>query len=142
MAKLRRRPAWRRALPVLAAGATLVVTAACSSSTSSGSSSAGSGNSGSPIKIGLITSLSGALAPQFAGVNSDFKARIDVANAAGGIDGRKIEVFIADDAGSVQGNLSRPRAWISVRRSSSPARCGPWLTVRTWRYSWWNTTST
>jgi branched-chain amino acid transport system substrate-binding protein len=54
----------------------------------------------------VITSLSGPLAPQFAGVSSDFKAQIDVVNASGGIDGHKIDVFVADDAGTAQGNLT------------------------------------
>jgi branched-chain amino acid transport system substrate-binding protein len=116
MIKLRQRSGWRSPrgvlVPRLAAGAALVVVAACSSSASGGSSSGGPGNSGSPIKIGLITSLSGALAPQFAGVNSDFKARIDVANASGGVDGRKIEVFVADDAGSLQGNLTAAQSLV------------------------------
>jgi energy-coupling factor transporter ATP-binding protein EcfA2 len=116
MIKLRYRSGWRSPrgvlFPRLAAGAALMVVAACSSSGSGGSGSGGSPNSGSPIKIGLITSLSGALAPQFAGVNSDFKARIDVANAAGGVDGHKIEVSIADDAGSLQGNLTAAQSLV------------------------------
>jgi branched-chain amino acid transport system substrate-binding protein len=88
-------------LTTTVAAAVLLGVTACGSSGSGG----GSGASG-PIKVGLITSLSGPLAAQFAGVNNDFKARIDVQNASGGVGGRRIEVFVADDAGSVQGNLT------------------------------------
>ncbi|WP_018636328.1 ABC transporter substrate-binding protein [Parafrankia elaeagni] len=89
----------RLTLGILGTAASLVLVTAC------GGSSGSSGSSGT-IKIGLITSLSGPLAAQFVGVDKDFKARIEVENAKGGVNGRRIEVVVADDAGSSQGNLT------------------------------------
>lgn len=92
-------------LGILCVAVALVAVAACGSSGSSGSSGSG-GSSKGPIKIGLIASLSGPGAAQFAGVDKDFKARVEVENAKGGVGGRQIEVVVVDDAGTVQGNLT------------------------------------
>jgi branched-chain amino acid transport system substrate-binding protein len=90
--------AWR-GLALLAAA---LIIAACSS----GSSSSGSGGtsnaagSGSPIKIGVICSCSGALASEGADAPKIYQAWANTVNAAGGINGHQVQV-INDDDGSV-----------------------------------------
>jgi branched-chain amino acid transport system substrate-binding protein len=57
------------------------------------------------IKIGFITSLTGPYAPGFMRAADSAKARVAVANAAGGVNGRQIELIVADDASSPAGVL-------------------------------------
>jgi branched-chain amino acid transport system substrate-binding protein len=80
-----------RSLPLLLAIA--VATAACAGGASTASSTTPSG----PIKIGLLTSLTGNYAPL--GTNDRLAAvqMTDQINAKGGIDGRKIDLDIVDD---------------------------------------------
>ncbi len=80
-----------RTLPVLLAFA--LAAAACAGGASSSSSSAPSG----PIKIGLLTSLTGNYAPL--GTNDKLAAQqmTDQLNSKGGINGRKVELDIVDD---------------------------------------------
>jgi branched-chain amino acid transport system substrate-binding protein len=54
-----------------------------------------------PVKIALITSLTGIAAPEYQTTPQGFLARIDLQNAEGGIDGRKIVPIIFDDQGSL-----------------------------------------
>ena len=49
------------------------------------------------IKIGYITSQSGFAASSFKGGDAGAKARIELQNAQGGVDGRKLELVTADD---------------------------------------------
>ena len=70
--------------------------AACSSSKTP---SAG-GSSSAPIKIGLLTSLTGPEASTFADAALGAQARIDLQNANGGVNGRKLQLITADDGGS------------------------------------------
>ncbi len=53
-----------------------------------------------PVKLGLVTSRSGVFAQQGEEVLRAVQFAIDEANAAGGVDGRKVEVQIADDEGT------------------------------------------
>lgn len=53
-----------------------------------------------PVKVGLVSSKSGVFAQQGEEVMRAVKFAIDEANAAGGIDGRKVEVAEADDEGT------------------------------------------
>jgi branched-chain amino acid transport system substrate-binding protein len=99
----------KRAATVIVAGiAAASVLAACSSSKSGGSSSPGSGqNAGSgPIKIGVLGSFSGSAAPGFADLEKGVKARLGVANAAGGINGRQIEYVLGDNQSTPQGEAA------------------------------------
>jgi len=50
------------------------------------------------ITIGLITELTGTAAPQYTGLVPSARARIDLQNARGGINGRKIRLIVEDDA--------------------------------------------
>jgi len=56
-----------------------------------------SGSSSGPIKIGMVTSLTGNYAPL--GTNDKLAAQqiVDAVNAKGGINGRKIDLEIVDD---------------------------------------------
>ena len=86
--------------------AVAILGAACSSGSSSTSSTttappsttAGSGAAaGAPIKIALITSLTGQAGPQFSESPQGFNAAIGVINAAGGANGHKIIGTVYDD---------------------------------------------
>lgn len=95
--------AWRRGVVLVAVSATTAaLLGACGSSGSTkAGASAGSGKVAGtqtgPIKIGMITSLSGAYTPL--GTNDKLGAEQEVAaiNAAGGINGRKIDLVVEDD---------------------------------------------
>jgi branched-chain amino acid transport system substrate-binding protein len=92
-----------------AAAAVLLVTAATacssaggSSATSSASTGAASGaaaSGGSTIPIGIIGSYSGSQASSTGGVPMVAQAWADTVNAAGGLDGHQIKLFVEDDAG-------------------------------------------
>jgi branched-chain amino acid transport system substrate-binding protein len=56
---------------------------------------------GAPIKIALITSETGIAASEFSTSPQGFLARVDLQNAQGGIDGRKIDPIVLDDQGSL-----------------------------------------
>jgi branched-chain amino acid transport system substrate-binding protein len=63
-----------------------------------GSTGSGSGSKpGDPIKIGAITSASGAI--DFSSASAGAKAFFDDLNAHGGINGRKVQYLVKDDAG-------------------------------------------
>jgi len=81
-----------RRLPWLAILAVLI--AACAG----GSGSAPSQSASGPIKIGLLTSLTGNYAPLGKGDQQGAEFIVDRVNAQGGIKGRKLELDIADDA--------------------------------------------
>jgi branched-chain amino acid transport system substrate-binding protein len=57
----------------------------------------GASTAKAPIKIALISSLTGEAASQFADSPVGFKARIALQNAMGGVDGHKIEGIVIDD---------------------------------------------
>ena len=56
-----------------------------------------------PVKIGLVTSVSGTFAPQGEEVQRAIKFAVKEANQKGGIDGRKVEVKLADDESTPEG---------------------------------------
>jgi len=55
---------------------------------------------GAPIKIALITSETGIAAAEFSTSPQGFLARVDLQNAMGGINGRKIDPIVFNDQGS------------------------------------------
>ncbi len=59
-----------------------------------------------PIVIGLITDDTGAGASSYGGSEVGAEARIDAQNAAGGVDGRKLQLVVEDDQSTPSGNLS------------------------------------
>jgi branched-chain amino acid transport system substrate-binding protein len=89
-----------------AAAAAMILTAtACSSGGSSTSSTSTSGqastaSNASTIPIGIIGSYSGSQASSTGGVPKVAQAWADTENAAGGLDGHKIQLFVEDDQGN------------------------------------------
>lgn len=93
---------------VLAGGLAL---SACSKSNNSGNlASAPKANntaaSGAPIKLGVLTSLTGDASSSFTTVTQGVKARIGLQNAEGGVNGHKLEYVAADDTSSGPGVVS------------------------------------
>jgi branched-chain amino acid transport system substrate-binding protein len=56
---------------------------------------------GAPIKIVMITSETGIAAAEFSTSAQGFLARVDLQNAKGGINGRKIDPIVINDQGSL-----------------------------------------
>jgi branched-chain amino acid transport system substrate-binding protein len=56
---------------------------------------------GAPIKIAMITSETGVAASEFATTPQGFLSRVDLQNAEGGINGRKIDPIVINDQGSL-----------------------------------------
>jgi branched-chain amino acid transport system substrate-binding protein len=73
------------------------VLAGCNSDDDSSSSGSGNSASGDVIKIGANLELSGAVATYGASINDGAKLAIEEINAAGGIDGKKIEYIPVDN---------------------------------------------
>ena len=83
---------WKASIGAVAAVAALVATAAVPIGAASAA--------GAPIKIALITSESGIAAAEFSTSPQGFLARVDLQNAKGGINGRKIDPIVFNDQGS------------------------------------------
>jgi branched-chain amino acid transport system substrate-binding protein len=114
------RSTWRHGRTMVCAAAVALLAAACSSSTSSSAgnaSLAGSGGStsasGGTIKIGFITQLTGDLAELGASELKGVTARIDAQNAAGGVDGKKLQLITVDDGSSTSQALSAAQVLVS-----------------------------
>jgi branched-chain amino acid transport system substrate-binding protein len=94
----------RRSLAPIAALAALSLGLAACSSSSPSSTTAGSGGSsaatGVPVKIALVTSLTGAASAQFQTAPAGFLAAVAAQNAMGGINGHKIVGEVLDDQSS------------------------------------------
>jgi len=58
---------------------------------------------GSPIKLGVLTSMTGPAAPDFDTMALGVKARLGLQNAEGGVDGHRLQYVTADDASSGPG---------------------------------------
>jgi branched-chain amino acid transport system substrate-binding protein len=98
--------------------ATLLAVAACGSSaktdTSQPSSSAGgastsSSGSKAPVKIGVLGSFSGLFSDTSSGDPAAIQAWASATNAAGGLDGHPVKVYVADDGGSASASLSQAK---------------------------------
>jgi branched-chain amino acid transport system substrate-binding protein len=63
----------------------------------SGNTSSDTGVSASTIKVGYITSLTGVASSSYIGADGGARARFDLQNAEGGVNGRKIELVPVDD---------------------------------------------
>jgi branched-chain amino acid transport system substrate-binding protein len=67
------------------------------------------------ITVGLIAPLTGAEAPDGVGMAPSAQARIDVVNAAGGVDGRQLKLVVEDDKSSAAGNLAAAQALVQEK---------------------------
>jgi branched-chain amino acid transport system substrate-binding protein len=93
--------------------ATLALSACSSSKKTSGSPSGGSGSSssssgggGGTIKVGVITDTTGGGASGFSSTEIGIKAYFNAVNAAGGVNGQKIEYVMADSQTSAPATLT------------------------------------
>lgn len=68
-----------------------------SSSTDASSTDSGGAASGEPIKIGALTSLTGPFTSWGIPASTGMQLAVDEINAAGGVDGRMLELVIVDD---------------------------------------------
>ncbi len=110
---------WRTTLGV-AAVAAVTMLAACSSGNSSDSGSSASGScapgvTDNSIKVGLLYPDTGVMASQFTGYRAGVNARFSVENAAGGVDGRKIDYAWQDDQSDPSGNLQGARELVAQK---------------------------
>jgi branched-chain amino acid transport system substrate-binding protein len=87
-----------RTLTAGSVAAAMLIVSACGSSGGGDNSTGGSSSSGDLV-IGVMTPQSGPNAATGKAVVAGVKARIDEANAAGGIQGHKIKLAIGDDQG-------------------------------------------
>ena len=79
----------------------------------SGNAASAPGVTAKTITVGLITSLTGSDASSSLGIPQAFKARIDQQNAAGGVNGRKIQVVVEDDESTSSANGTASAALVS-----------------------------
>jgi branched-chain amino acid transport system substrate-binding protein len=78
---------------VVACGGTTTTTTAASTATTT----AGGPATGEPIKIGVLASLTGQAAPAFPAVQQGYQLEVAAFNAAGGLNGRPIQLIEVDD---------------------------------------------
>jgi branched-chain amino acid transport system substrate-binding protein len=86
--------------------------AASTATATAGSPSGGASSSGSTIPIGIIGSYSGSQASSTGGVPKVAQAWADTVNAAGGLDGHKIQLFIEDDQGNPATGIQDAKALV------------------------------
>jgi len=86
-----------KTLLAAAALATASVTALALAGCSGGGGESPTGDTAGPIKIGAVMPLTGPLAALGAGDKEAAEQAVDDINAAGGINGQKVELTIADD---------------------------------------------
>jgi branched-chain amino acid transport system substrate-binding protein len=87
----------RRSAAVITAAAVIAAVAAGCGSGSAGTTGSSGGDAGSVIPVGVIGSYSGTEAAYLQGSDKVAEAWADSVNAAGGIHGRKIRLYVQDD---------------------------------------------
>jgi branched-chain amino acid transport system substrate-binding protein len=113
-----RRLTARRSVIALLATTALLLSACGSSSkkpASQGSTSpsSASGASQSALTIGLVMPETGSASDTYTGVARAAQARIDVQNAAGGVNGQQIKLLVKDDTSTPTGNATATQELIS-----------------------------
>ncbi len=115
---------------LLGAATTVLVVSGCSSSSATSGGGAGSATSppaspassaaagpsaaGTPIKIGLICSCSGAFGGSVAAGSDVAQAWVKSVNAAGGVDGHPVQLTLDDDASTPGTSVTDAKALISA----------------------------
>jgi branched-chain amino acid transport system substrate-binding protein len=94
-----------RTVGIAVASAATVVLAACGSSNGGSPTDSGAAH-GTPIPVGVVGSYSGFAASSISGARDSIQAWADSVNAAGGIDGRPIKLYIEDDGGSTSTSVT------------------------------------
>ncbi len=75
-----------------------------------------------PIVIGFITDETGGASSSYIDAQDGAMARIDAQNAAGGVDGRQLQLVVEDDQSTASGSVlgvdpsHRPVLGVDVRR--------------------------
>lgn len=90
-----------------AADTTLAAEDTASETTAASGDTAGAAPSGEPILIGALTSLTGNFAPWGIQVQDGMQLAVDEINAAGGADGRPLELVVADDQSNAEEGISQ-----------------------------------
>jgi branched-chain amino acid transport system substrate-binding protein len=92
---------------IVAAVAITTTVTACSSSKSKGTgASGGTAASGTTIKLGVISDLTGSASSGFITAEKGIKAYVEGVNAAGGINGQKLSYVMADSTSTIPGALT------------------------------------
>jgi branched-chain amino acid transport system substrate-binding protein len=68
------------------------------------------------VNVGLLTSLTGPVAAGFTTVATGFIARVELQNAAGGVNGRRIDVVLGDDQGTTAGALAAAQTLVQQKQ--------------------------
>jgi branched-chain amino acid transport system substrate-binding protein len=89
------------------AGATTVAAEDTASDTTAASDGTAAAPSGDPIQIAALTSLTGNFAPWGIQVQDGMQLAVDEINAAGGVDGRPLELVVADDQSNAEEGISQ-----------------------------------
>ena len=94
----------RNLLRTATAALLVVGLAACGSgSGSSGGGDSGALAEGAPIRLGLLTALSGGYSSGFVRAENGVKARLELENSKGGVNGHKLTYTTADDTSTPDG---------------------------------------
>ena len=90
-----------------------MVTVTTSAGAAGGLTASAPGVTPKTITVGLITEESGSGASGAYGIPQSFKARIDLQNAEGGVDGRKLQVVVEDDQSQSSDNGTAAAALVA-----------------------------
>jgi branched-chain amino acid transport system substrate-binding protein len=96
----------RRAIAAAAAVIAVTALSACGAAKVGGATAAATEAAGAPIKLGVLTSLTGSASSGFTTVREGVEARLGLQNAEGGVDGHKLTYVMADDQSSGTGAVS------------------------------------
>jgi branched-chain amino acid transport system substrate-binding protein len=95
----------------------LVVSSCSSSRRGSGGGGGATKNqtqaAGTPIKLGVLTSMTGVASSSFTTVEKGVKARLAVENAKGGVNGHKLDYVMGDDQSTGPGAVAAAQKLIS-----------------------------
>ena len=123
----------RRGMRALAVTAALgVASVGVFATGASAQSDAAPGVSDKSVKIGFISSESGAAASNFVGADKACQARIDAENKKGGVNGRKIDLIAIDDK-SGAGNNTAAKDLVQSQNVFAVVNDSPFAFL-TWRY--------
>ena len=84
------------------------------------------------MKLGFISSETGAAASNFVGADKACKARVDAENAKGGVNGRKIDLVTIDDKSSAP-NLTAAKDLVENHNAFAVVNDSPFAFL-TYRY--------
>ena len=105
--RAKRRRSQKSAVVAIAVASASLLLAACGSSSNASSTASSNSSAGTtaqsaaakgPIKIGMITSLTGPYTPLGTNDKLGAEQEVNAINSAGGIGGRKIDLIVEDDA--------------------------------------------